>query len=89
MPKKPQSNVVRIVEYKNRDTIAVCREIIAKAERGEVTGMLFALRLGDFDHGIGATGSYLKDPISGLAVAGRLLSIISKFAEKMMRTGKL
>jgi hypothetical protein len=90
MPKKtPPSNAITIVEYQNKDTIAVCREIIEKAERGEVTGMLFALRLTDFEHGIGATGTYRDDPVSGLTAAGRLLNILSKLASKMVKPGKL
>lgn len=90
MPRKePPNNVIRIIEYRNKDTIAVCEEIIEKAKRGEIVGMLYAIRLNDFDHGIGATGKYRDDPISGLAAAGRLLNVLSKLANKMVKPGKL
>jgi hypothetical protein len=67
----------------------VLKEILAKAERGEVTGMVFGLRLGDADHGIGVTGSYRDDPISSVAVAGRIVTMCSREASKIVKMGKL
>ena len=73
-------NVTRLHKYINQDTIEVCKAIIAKAERGEVTGMIFAIREGPTDHGIGATGFYRNDPLSGKLVVGGLFDLFAEMA---------
>jgi hypothetical protein len=82
MPK--QSNVVRITEYQNRDTIEVCQEIIELAKIGEVTGMIFALREGDKVHGIGATGTYRDDPFTAKVVVGGLFDLFSRLGRRLV-----
>jgi hypothetical protein len=67
--------------YIQQDTIEVCQAIIAKAQRGEITGMIFALREGPYDHGIGVTGSYREDPLLAKQVVGGLFDLFSDMAK--------
>jgi hypothetical protein len=87
MPK--ESNVVRLIEYKNKDTIEVCQEIIALAKAGEVSGMIFALREGDKVHGIGLTGAYRDDPFTAKVVVGGLFDLLTKLGRDFTAPGKL
>lgn len=64
--------VIRIIEWKNRETIAVLREALAKAESGEVRGVCLAVKLEGGLHGIALTGEYFDDPTDVLAVASRI-----------------
>lgn len=66
--------------YTQQDTIEVCEAIIAKARRGEITGMIFALREGPHDHGIGVTGFYRDDPLLAKQIVGGLFDLFSELA---------
>lgn len=72
--------------YVEQDTIEICQAIIAKHNRGEVTGMIFAIQENDTDHCIGATGSYREDPLLAKQIVG---SLFDQFAEmaKPQRVG--
>lgn len=78
MTKRKQTT---IRTYIAQDTIEVCEAISAKARRGEITGMIFAIREGEFDHGIGATGDYRKDPLLAKQVVGGLFDLFSELAK--------
>ena len=73
--------VVRLHKYINSDTIEVCEAIIAKTKRGEVSGMIFAIREGTHSHGIGATDFYRNDPLCGKLVVGGLFDLFSELAK--------
>jgi hypothetical protein len=73
--------------YIQQDTIEVCEAILAKAKRGEITGMIFALREGEFDHGIGATGDYRDDPLLAKQVVGGLFDLFSELAKPQRTDG--
>ncbi len=83
------NNVIRIVEYKSRETVEALETMLEMARAGEISGMVFALRLGDWNHGVGVTGEYEKDPIAAASVAARILKILGNRADKMVRPGVL
>lgn len=64
--------VIRITEYRNRDTINVLEDLLARAKRGEVLGLCYAFKRNAGHHGIGLTGEYIDDPTDVLAVASRI-----------------
>jgi len=64
--------VVRIVEYRNRDTVKALEDMLARAKRGEIRGLCFAYKIDDRNHGIGLTGEYITDPTDVLAVVSRI-----------------
>lgn len=82
-----KNKVTKLHTYIQQDTIEVCKAIIAKAERGEITGMIFALREGPYDHGIGATGFYRDDPLTAKSVVGGLFDLFSELAKPQMTDG--
>lgn len=64
--------VVRIVEYKNRDTISALEDMLARAKAGQIQGLCFAYKIDDRNHGIALTGEYIEDPTDVLAVVSRI-----------------
>lgn len=64
--------VIRIVEYKYRDTITALEDMLARAKRGEILGLCFAFKTDAKHHGICLTGEYVDDPTDVLAVASRI-----------------
>jgi hypothetical protein len=84
------NKIIRLNKYINIDTIEVCEAIIAKAKRGEITGMIFAIQEGLNDHGIGATGAYRENPLNGKLVVGGLFDLFSELARPLaVDCGKL
>lgn len=71
------AKVTTIAEWRNRETVAVIRELLAKAEAGEVLGLAFAVNNGEMSHGIGLTGVYREDPIQTLAIAARITHVVN------------
>ena len=82
-------NVISIKEYKERDTIATLERLLAKARAGEVTGLIFTVRLGEWNLAVGVSGRYREDPISGLGAAGRVFDILNQEARRLMGTADL
>lgn len=64
--------VIRITEYKNRETVSLLREALEKAIKGEVLGVCLAMKYDQTNHGIALTGEYFDDPTDVLAIASRL-----------------
>jgi hypothetical protein len=64
--------VIRITEYRDRDTINVLEDLLKRAKRGEVRGICFAIKTDIGHHGIGLTGEYITDPTDVLAVVSRI-----------------
>lgn len=73
-------SITRIFEYHNKDLIQLIEEWLEQAKRGELTGIAFAVRLGQWNHGMGLVGSYANDPAAASAVVGQLFSAISRHA---------
>jgi hypothetical protein len=65
-------NVVRMTEFRNRELVAVCRELLRLAEKGEAQGLAFVVKLGRRSHRPGLVGDYTRNPEEGLAAAFRL-----------------
>jgi hypothetical protein len=79
--------VTSIVEYRNKETVAVLEELLDQARRGEITGLAFACKVGDKNHGIGLTGDYRDDPISTLAVVSRIAHVLNGLYDNRRRGG--
>lgn len=78
------NNVISIKEFKERDTIATLERLLEKARAGEITGLIYTVRLGEWSHAVGVTGRYREDPISGLGAAGRVFDILNQEARRLM-----
>jgi hypothetical protein len=86
--------VIWITEYENSDTIEVCEAIIRRVKDGTCKGMIYALDEGAGpngveEHGVGATGSYRRNPVQGRAIAGALFDYFAQLARQFKRPGKL
>lgn len=64
--------VIRITEYKNRDTISLLREALEMAIDGKVHGVCLAMKFDGTHHGMALAGEYFDDPTDVLAVASRI-----------------
>lgn len=58
--------LVRLSEYRNRDVVDAARELLELAESGSLEGLVFAVKLGDGDHGAGRAGCYKRHPEQAL-----------------------
>ena len=65
-------NVTQIDQHPHNDTVLALREILERAERGQVRGLVFAIKLPGRRHRIGFTGSYFDDPIDALGTVTRI-----------------
>lgn len=66
------AKVTSIREYRARSVRATLEELIRLVDSGEMTGLAFACKIGDFHHGIGLAGDYQDDPAQVLAVTARI-----------------
>jgi hypothetical protein len=66
------SVVVRLGDYRTKDTVAVLRELLVLASRGKVAAFGFSLELKDGTQKTGFTGKYAADPAEALRVATRM-----------------
>lgn len=64
--------VVSLAQYKNRELIAVLREMLHLAEDGHAHGLAFVLKMGPKRHWSGLTGDYSRNPDEALPAAVRL-----------------
>lgn len=51
----------------NREVITILEGLLVKAKSGELTGLMYVVRLACEDHGVGVAGTYLTDLHSGLS----------------------
>jgi hypothetical protein len=65
-------NVVNLRQLKAKSTIAVLQQLLEKAERGEVDGLLFAFSGPGHEPRIGVSGYFSDHPTRALAVAERM-----------------
>lgn len=71
-------NIVNFTHYKNRDIILLCDAIKAKAERGEVAGLFFAVKDKKGERTLGTTGEYITSPNELLHLAGEAFTYYAK-----------
>jgi hypothetical protein len=71
-------NVVNFTHYKNRDIILLCDAVKAKAERGEVAGLFFAIKDRTGGRTLGTTGEYITSPNELLHLAGDAFAYYAK-----------
>jgi hypothetical protein len=64
-------NLVRLSEYRNRELVAVLKELLNLAEDGHASGMAFVVKIGKTHRG-GLAGDYRRNPDEGLSAAARL-----------------
>jgi ribosomal protein L17 len=76
-------NIVRIVEYKNRELIEFLEELTEKAKKGEVTGVAAAIKINEWHHGMVLLGDYSSNPGTASTVVGRLFTSINKRIEEL------
>jgi hypothetical protein len=69
--------IVSITEFKGRDTIKVLSEAIERTRQGEFVGMIFILDTGKGSTKVGATGSYRKNPRTGIAAAEHIREVLT------------
>lgn len=80
--------VVNLSEFKNRQTILVMEHLLARAKRGEVSGFLFSIQIGEKQHSMGVCGGYLDDPTTGVAVASRMWRQLNTIVDQE-QTGRI
>ncbi len=66
-PAKKRSPAIEITPPVNRQVVEVLEGLLDKAKSGQLSGMMYVIRLESKDHGVGVCGSYLADLHSGLA----------------------
>lgn len=69
--------VVRLNDFRNREVIRFCELLLQKAISGEITGMIYTLRLNDEDQPVSAVGVYAKDSSIGLPVMASMADVLS------------
>lgn len=74
-------SVTKISDYRGKKTVEVLRQLLREAEKGQIQGIAFAVRLGPKHHGMGLTGEYHSDPLLALAAVGRITYRLHRMAE--------
>lgn len=75
-------NVIPIKSHENQETIKALEGMLKMAERGDVTGVIFALQLTGAKYTLGSAGYYRNHPLAALGVVGRLFSVIDEAAQE-------
>lgn len=65
-------SITQILEYRSRDTAEALAELLHRAQKGQIRGLVFAYKSGPRRHRIGITGEYWEDPAQALGCAVRL-----------------
>jgi hypothetical protein len=69
--------VFDFASWANRDSIEVLEEALEEFKAGKFTGLLFAFRLDEKHHGVGATGYYKDHPQDVVDIAGQIFKYYS------------
>jgi hypothetical protein len=70
--RQPPNTVVRLNDFRNRDVIRFCEQLLQKAIAGEITGLIYTARINEVDHAVSAIGVYAKDSSVGLPAMARM-----------------
>lgn len=80
--------LVNLSAYRNRKVVAVVRELLELAEKGEAVGIAFVVKLKRSGHHAGIEGDYRTDPDQALPAAVRLKqAIMDNQAEERQGVG--
>ena len=71
------ASVVKLAEWRARPTVDALRALLAKAERGEISGLLYVAKEGRRPQRVGLTGEFRDDPIQALAITERVRHMIN------------
>lgn len=77
------SNVVRIQDFKARDTVDALEELLASARSGRISGLAFAIKYDGKEHAFGLTGDYLERPMDAAAMVIRVQHRLNQLIDKM------
>lgn len=81
-------HVVSLAQYKNRELIAVLRDMLKLAETGQAQGLAFVLKVGHRRQWSGLTGDYARNPDEALKAAVKLKEeILAEDAEDAEDSG--
>ena len=58
--------------------ISTLESMLAKAHSGEITGLMYVVRMGDVDHGLCVTGTYKAKPLDCMAALDTFFSLLSR-----------
>jgi len=86
--------VTKIADFKSKETVEMLRDLLEKAENGEILGLVFCVRLGIRRHAMGVSGHYKDDPVMAVAVTARMghrlnvaADALDEVAEPIFRNG--
>lgn len=83
--------VVQLGDYRGKETMAVLRELLVKASRGEIAAFGFNVEFKDGTQRTGFTGKYKLDPAEALRVANKMsqrLNAIQDLRQAAALTGE-
>ena len=75
------TSVTKMTAWKSKPTVDVLRALLAKAERGEISGLLYVCKEGRRPQTIGLTGDYRDDPVQVLAVNERVRHVVNRMID--------
>ncbi len=67
--------------------MTVLRALLRKAERGEISGLVFACKERGRVQGVGVTGEYRDDPIQVLGVNERIRHLVNGLLDDRQEDG--
>lgn len=65
-------NVVSLSRFRNKELVAILRELTELAERGQITAHAFVVKFGPNDHRAGVSGDYKRNPEEALTATFRM-----------------
>jgi hypothetical protein len=74
------AKVVNLGQHSNRETVAVLEDLLMRALRGEITGLVFGI-YENRQHRYGTTDYYTSHPVVALGAVSRIKSILNDLAE--------
>ncbi len=75
--RKPNKTHAAIqASHTNTHVITLLENLLAKARTGDITGVMYVVRLRGQDHGVGVAGHYVNDMNAGLAAFALVYSLL-------------
>lgn len=64
--------VTQITEHRSKELVEALEELLARATRGHLHGLMFSIKTRSRRHQIGFAGDYWRDPIEALGIITRM-----------------